>query len=207
MKLIIGTRNQAKIDQVKSALKGWEIDIDGLPNNINFPPITEDGPTAVANARKKALTYAKLIGQPVFSMDNTLYFEGLSNDHQPGLNVRRIGSGSARLSDLEAVEYYAKIIKSVGDRIVGYWEYGLCLARPDGQTKETTFRSPRTFVSEPSPKVIAGYPLESLQIDPGTGKYSSEVTAEERDKFYQGSETTGQKLRDFIASLPKYYLN
>lgn len=206
MKLTIGTKNKAKIDQLKMALAGLDIEIQGLPDNKDFPEIQENGQTALENAQKKALNYARLIGQSVFSMDNALYLEGLSEDRQPGLNVRHINNRSDRPTDSEIIDYYSKLISGLGHRINGYWEYGVCVATPDGKTRETVFRSQRIFVSNPSSQIIDGYPLESLQIDPETGKYSSELTPGEKNNFYQARQTTGQKLRDFVAGLPRDFI-
>jgi len=206
MKLIIGTKNKAKVDQLKMALKDFDIEIQGLPDNKDFPEINENGKTALDNARAKALNYAILIGCPVFSMDNGLYFEGLSDNEQPGLHVRRINNRSDRPTDLEIVDYYSKLISRLGGRINGYWEYGVCVATPEGETHETTFKSQRIFVSKPSANILDGYPMESLQIDQKTGKYSSEMTLAEKDSFYQERGATGQKLRDFISILPNHFV-
>lgn len=206
MPLIVGTKNKAKIEQIKSALNSLNFDIQGLPDQ-EFPEISENGKTALDNARLKALTYARLIGRPVFSMDNALYLEGLADDKQPGTHVRHISNRIDRPSDHEIISYYSKLISELGDRIKGYWEYGVCVATPDGKTQETVFRSPRIFVSCPSSLVIDGYPLESLQIDPEIGKYSSEMTQSEKNKFYIERSITGQKLREFIINLPNHFVN
>ena len=206
MPLIIGTKNKAKIEQIKSALNSLNFDIQELPDQ-EFPEISENGKTALDNARLKALAYAKLIGQPVFSMDNALYLEGLDDARQPGTHVRHIGNRKDRPSDQEIIDYYSKLITELGDKIKGYWEYGVCVAAPDGKTQETVFRSSRIFVSCPSSLVIDGYPLESLQIDPDSGKYSSEMTQSEKNTFYLERSVTGQKLREFITNLPNHFMN
>jgi hypothetical protein len=53
-----------------------------------------------------------------------------------------------------------------------------------------------TFVSEACPNVICGYPLESLQIDPETGRYMAELAAEEQNLFWQ--QGIGEPLRQFV---------
>jgi len=195
MQLIIGTKNLAKIHQLKGALEPLALDIQGLPDD-NFPEVKEDGATALENARKKALAYSSVLGQPVLSMDNALYLEGLSAEDQPGLNVRHISGRLDRPTDAELLEYYTKLIASLGGRVDAYWEYGFCLAYPDGQIKETILKAPRLFVSQPSQKVIAGYPLESIQINPATGQYIAEMTLAEQDIFWQ--EMIGKDLSVFI---------
>ena len=64
------------------------------------------------------------------------------------------------------VNYYSRLIKSLGGETKGRWEFAVCVATPQGEVRETTIKSPRVFTSTPSNKVIKGYPLESLQKDP-----------------------------------------
>jgi XTP/dITP diphosphohydrolase len=196
--IIFGTTNEAKIKQIGGVLIPHGIEVSGLSQEDTID-ILEDGKTAVENARKKALTYAKAIGQPVFSMDNALYLDGLKPDEQPALHVRRLKGYSSRPTDDEMVEYYSKLIGNLGEKINGYWEYGICIASPDGKYKETIVRAPRIFVSKRSNVVQKGYPLESLQIEPRSGRYMSELTQQESDKFWQ--KTIGEPVLKFVQSV------
>lgn len=195
MNLIIGTKNKAKIEQIKGALAPLKVNVAGLPEG-ELLDITEDGKTAIDNARIKAVTYAKAINQLVLSMDNALYFDNLPDDKQPGIHVRRINGGNNRPTDDELLTYYSKLVNDLGDRVKGYWEYGICLAYPDGRTYETVIISPRVFVSQPNDTRIEGYPLESIQIDPQSGRYISEMSQIEQNEFWQRS--IGQELCNFL---------
>jgi len=197
--IIIGTTNQAKIDQLRGALTPLGITVIGLPADRDFNEVKEDGSTAQVNAKKKALAYAKDLGQAVLSMDNALYLEGLAPEQQPGLNVRRIPGGTDRPTDQAMTDYYQDLIAGLGDKINGHWEFAICVAWPDGTTKETTIISPRIFVSQPSLQTVPGYPLESLQIDPIDEKYIAEMTPNEQAAFWQ--RTIGQPLGQFIENL------
>lgn len=195
MTLIVGTTNNAKIDQIRGALKSLNLDIQGLPKK-DFPAIEENGLTALENARNKAIFYSALVGLPVLSTDNALYFDDLATERQPGLNVRRIKGQNDRASDAELLTYYSSLIKELGDKVNGYWEFGICLAYSDGSAKEIIIKSPRIFVSHPSSKVIEGYPLDSIQINPEANQYISEMTIEEQGDFWQ--RTIGKELCSFI---------
>ena len=197
--ILFGTTNEAKIKQVKGALSPAGINVEGIQNKEALPDVIEDGKTAVENARKKALAYAKALNRTVFSMDNALYLEGLADNEQPGLNVRRPGGINGRITDEEMVAYYSKLIGSIGEKINGYWEYGFCVATPSGKYQETTIKAPRIYVNKPSPMIQTGYPLESLQIEPESGKYMSELTQVEQDVFWQ--KVIGKPLLDFIRSV------
>lgn len=197
-KLTFGTTNEAKIKQVRGALAPSGIEVNGVADKSLLPEVVEDGKTANENARKKALAYAKCLGKTVFSMDNALYINGLASDKQPALNVRRI-DGHLATTDEEMIEYYSKLIESLGGKTEGYWEFGICIATPQGEYRETTIKSPRTFVSTQTTNRQAGYPLESIQIDPTSGKYIADMTQEEQDIFWQ--QAIGKKLLEFVKSV------
>ncbi len=196
--IVFGTTNEAKIKQVRGALSSTGIEVIGVLKE-SLPEVIEDGKTAIENARKKALAYAKVLGRSVFSMDNALYLDGLSPERQPGLNVRRINGYSDRPTDEQMINYYSQLIASLGNKVDGYWEYGVCIANPDGDYRETIIRAPRIFVDTPSPMIQPGYPLESLQIDPASGKYMSEMSQTDQDDFWQ--KAIGQALLEFVQSV------
>jgi XTP/dITP diphosphohydrolase len=193
--LIFGTGNKAKIQQVQGALGPLDIKVRGVNEFGAKIDVVEDGQTAQENAKKKAIAYARALGRTVFAMDNALYFKGLSDSEQPGLFVRRVG-GIERSSDEEMVKSYVELIKKHGGRIEGWWDFGVSIARPDGNSVEDSIISPRLFVAQASDKVIPGYPLESIQIESGTGKYISEMTDEEQAIFWQKS--IGEPLAKFV---------
>lgn len=198
-KLIIGTTNEAKVKQIRGALAPLDIEVGGVVNKELLPQVIEDGKTAMDNARKKAVAYAQALGETVLSMDNALYIEGLAEQDQPGLNVRRIAGSVGRPTDDELLNYYSKLILGLGERVKGHWQFAICVADSTGKVWETEIISPRIFVSQPSPKSIPGYPLESIQIEPETGQYISEMSQAEQDTFWQ--KKIGAELCHFIQSL------
>lgn len=202
LEIIFGTTNPAKIAQAKGALAGMDIDIKGLSEFDNLPKIIEDGKTAQENARKKALGFAKAIGKTVFSMDNALYFDGVNAEEQPGINIRRIKGIEDRPTDKQMIDYYTELAKKYGGEITGHFEFAIAIAKPEALVEETTIKAPqRHFMSKPSPIIIDGYPMESLQVDAKTGKYVSEMTQEEQDKYWQ--ESVGTELKELFSRLIK----
>ena len=193
--IIYGTTNPAKVAQVSSVLEPLGFEIKSLADFSQQAPVKEDGETAEANARKKAIVYAHGLGAQVLSMDVALYFNDLPADQQPGLHVRRI-RGNERPSDEEMLAHYTELAKSMGDRVNAYWRYAFALARPDGACISFTYDTPRIFVSQPSSKTVEGFPLESLQIDPATGTYISEMSPAEVAAFWQNS--IGKPLAEFV---------
>lgn len=193
--IIYGTSNPAKVAQVRDVLEPIGYTVRSLADFNSQVTVEEDGKTAEENALKKAAAYAKELDKPVLSMDVALYFNNLPDDKQPGLHVRRI-SGKTRPSDQEMLDAYAALAASMGDRIKGYWRYAFALAWPDGKKVSFTHDTPRIFVSKPSEKIVEGFPLESLQIDPTSNKYISEMEKEELAEFWRSS--IGVPLTKFV---------
>jgi inosine/xanthosine triphosphate pyrophosphatase family protein len=190
-----GTSNPAKVAQVRDLLQPIGFTVKSLADFDSQITVEEDGKTAEENAVKKAVTYAEELNTTVLSMDVALYFNDLPDDEQPGLHVRRI-SGKTRPNDQEMLDYYAALAASMGDRVKGYWRYAFALAWPDGRQESFTHDTPRIFVSKSSDKMVEGFPLESLQIDPISGKYISEMDKEEIAEFWRSS--IGIPLIQFI---------
>ena len=132
-------------------------------------------------------------------MDNALYLDGLDGTLQPGINVRRIPDSIGRPTDDELRDYYSKLIGGLGEKINGRWEFAVCIAKSNGDIYETTIISPRIFTAKPSANAVSGYPLESLQIEPQSGKYISDMNQEEQDRFWQ--EAIGTELCRFVSSV------
>jgi XTP/dITP diphosphohydrolase len=143
IELVFGTGNRAKVAQVQGALEPLGIRVLSIKELGIELDVPEDGATAQENARAKAQAYALASGGTVFSMDNALYLNGLPDDEQPGLHVRRIPGGPERPSDQQMLDYYAELVGRHGGRMEGYWEFAIAIATPDGRLAETTIRSPR----------------------------------------------------------------
>ncbi|MFZ1249995.1 MAG: non-canonical purine NTP pyrophosphatase [Candidatus Microsaccharimonas sp.] len=194
--IIYGTTNPAKVSQIKSVLEPLGFEVKSLADFDITISVEEDGKTAEENARKKSIEYAKALNAKVLSMDAALYFNDLSEEQQPGLHVRRINKVE-RASDDELLSHYTSLAKKMGEKIDAYWRYAFALSQPDGECVSTHFDTPRTFVSVPSSTVIEGYPLESIQIDPATGKYISEMSKDETAAFWK--ESIGRQLEEFVS--------
>lgn len=193
--IIYGTTNPAKVAQVKDVLEPLGFNVKNLTDFNKRVIVGENGQTSEENARKKAIAYAEGLNEPVLSMDVALYIHGAPDDQQPGLHVRRI-KGKERATDQELIEHYSKLVDSLGGRVDAYWRYAFALAWPNGKCVSFIHDSPRIFVSQPSSKVVEGFPTESLLLDPDNGTYISEMSVEEMAKFWR--KTVGGPLIQFV---------
>ncbi len=163
--VVIGTTNAAKARQCELALAGSGVATTRLTDLLEVvPAIAEDARDAGANAAKKALGYAKLVKRPVVALDYALLFEGVSDDEQPGVNVRRIPGVTGRPGDEDVLDYYAALFRQYGGSVRGRWLSGVAAATPGGRLAQESAEVSRVFVSDACATRVRGHPLASLQL-------------------------------------------
>lgn len=200
--LLYGTGNPAKLNTMRRSLDGMGIKLISLAEMTNKPPeVDESGKSPLENARIKAVSYYRYYGMPVFSCDSGLYFEGISDELQPGTHVRNIGG--KRLSDDEMTEYYSALAKNNGGRITAQYLNAICLVLSENEIYEHMGAdiSGESFIitDKPHPKKVDGYPLDRISINSRTGKYYYDITQEE----YLLEKSFDDGFRDFFAKALK----
>lgn len=139
----------------------------------------ENGATAEENARIKASAYFDATGIPTFSLDAALRIDGLPLEQQPDVLVRRICGRGEHTTDSEMVSHYRNLLRRLGGRAMGEWTFGVALARAPGRILSARRMHRTQFVATPSPVLVPGAALQSLQVNPATGRYFSEMTPSE----------------------------
>lgn len=174
MKILYGTTNKAKLDLMRRAVAPLGIEIIGLGDlGMEIPRVAESGDTPLENAEIKARAYFKAFRMPVFSCDSGLYFEGLPDDEQPGIHVRRIGG--RELLDKEMTEYYATLSARHGGNIIGRYMNAIYLILDEKTHRKSMDISiatePFILSSVPHERAVEGFPLDRLSKDIKTGEY------------------------------------
>ena len=198
MKLLFATTNPAKVKTYKDKLaeKGIElITIKDLGIKIN---INENGKNALENAYIKAKTYYDKTKIPTIGMDDSLFIEGISEEEQPGTNVRRVNG--KRLNDEEMIEHYTKLVKKYGNKLTAKWVYGVVVCTDKGIFKFTWSKDDFYLVDKPIEKRNVGYPLDSISVIPETGKYFAELV-EQKDEKYKKKESIEKVINFIVKSL------
>ncbi len=184
MELIYGTGNPAKITYMRKQIEGLDIDIIGLKDvEGEIPEVKENGKTPLDNARIKALAYYKAFKKPVFSCDSGLYFDDVPDDVQPGVHVRNVNG--KHLSDEEMIKYYSGLARKYGDLVARYRNAIVLVMDADHiyeAMEDNMAGEPFIITSVPHEKVMAGFPLNSLSVDIGTGKYYNDLKENERSR-------------------------
>ncbi len=178
MKLLYGTSNQGKLQHMKEMLSGLDLEILGL-NEVSpiIDNIDESGNDPLENAKIKAMTYYKATKIPVFSCDSGLYIDGLDNDEQPGVHIRRI-NGKV-LNDEEMIDYYSNLALRFGGEVRAEYKNAICLVLDEINVYEYDGDdiSSETFIitAKAHPRRINGFPLDSLSLNINTGKYYFDI--------------------------------
>lgn len=174
MKILYGTTNNGKLQAMKNAVKDLDIELISLNDvDSDMLNINENGTTPLENAEIKARAYYEAFHMPVFSCDSGLYFDEVKEEEQPGIHVRRING--KELSDDEMIEYYASLAKWYGGKITGRYRNAIYFILDESHHYSSMDMSiatePFVLVAEPHAKRVEGFPLDSLSVDIGSGKY------------------------------------
>lgn len=187
MKLLYGTKNNAKISVMEKRLNKLGIELTGL-NNLNsvIPDVPKDGSTPLENARQKAEAYYKAFKMPVFSCDSGLYFDNVPENIQPGVHVRTVNG--RRLTDEGMVAYYSRLAHQYGNLTARY-KNAICLILDNNhiyEAMEPSMESRQFIITDKQHKnkiMKKGFPLDSLSIDIKSGKYYYDLPEEELEQM------------------------
>ncbi len=195
--IIFATSNESKAKRFSKGLKEHGIEVLSLKDIDMKLDVEEDGDTAIENALIKARECYRLTKKLCMGMDDTLYMEGVPEDRQPGLFVRRVNGKS--LTDEEALDYYTNLVKEYGKdgKINCKWVYGLAVINEKGEEATYSWSKDDFYmVDKPSDKINPGYPLNSISKYKKLDKYFTDVTDEDMKLL----EVNEDDVVDFIAS-------
>lgn len=173
--LVYGTGNAGKLTLMKKYLKSMEeIELIGLKDlSLDWQEPRENGRDPLENARQKALCYYRTCHMPVFSADSGLFIEGLPDEEQPGVHVRRIGGKN--LTDEEMRAYYKRIALRFGGKCTAQYRNAVCLVFSEDEIYESQDEGlswePFYLTADERPQKLEGFPLDAISVDIKTGKH------------------------------------
>ena len=184
-KILFATENQSKAKRFKNGLLKNDIEIitiNDLEKKVN---IEENGNNAIENALIKARAYANVYNYPVLAMDDNLYIEGIPENKQPGMYVRRVNG--KRLNDEEMIEHYTNLAKTYGKngKLTCRWVYGMALINNEKEFTYTWSKEDFYIVDKPSSKIDVGYPLNTISINKKINKYFTDLTEEDKKQIQE----------------------
>ncbi|MFX0091491.1 MAG: non-canonical purine NTP pyrophosphatase [Candidatus Hodarchaeota archaeon] len=194
--VLIGTTNHTKRDFIQESLESLPIQILSLEAlNISID-VKEDGKSPEENAKKKAMVYFTESEIPTFATDGGLYIEKFPAEKQSGVFVKRIRGADRDVSDEEIVAHYMKELEKVGGESIGIWSVSVVLVTSINKIFSQNFSFKTILTSKTRGILIPGVPLDSLMLDPATGKHYSDMTYKERPDSKWIFEFMKQHLSD-----------
>jgi XTP/dITP diphosphohydrolase len=201
LEVIVATRNEGKIREIREALKGLGLRIHALSDFSGVPEIEEDGESFAENALKKARLYSKHFGKLTIADDSGLEVDGL--DEMPGIySARYAGEGASSQDNnrklLRAMEGIP--ISKRGAR----FKCILAVVSPDGREviAEGSCRGRIGFRE----KGKRGFGYDPLFVLPKYGKTMAELSLEEKNSIsHRGKALRKLKkiITNFQAPIPK----
>ena len=174
MKILYATQNAAKVRNMRRRLADTDICIltpDDLGLHIE---IEEDGASVAENAMKKAEAYAQHTTLPVLAADSGLWIDGLPDEEQPGMFVRRVNG--RLLTDEEMIDHYAALAARLGGQRKAHYVTGLAMIVSGKRFCETVPENEFLLVSRPNPnRFHTGNPIDVVAVDPAAGRYHNDL--------------------------------
>ncbi len=176
--LVLATRNQNKIKEIKALFGNGDFEIRSLLDFPDIPQVEEAGATFSDNATAKARETAKRTG--IISMADDSGLEVYALDGRPGVR-------SARFSG-EKVNYDSnnrKLLKLMSnlpaEKRGACFRCVIAVAWPDGKVKTVEGRCEGEIAFEPRGKNGFGY--DPVFLDPVSGKTFAELSFEEKNRI------------------------
>ncbi|MBR3720369.1 MAG: hypothetical protein IKN09_01335 [Clostridia bacterium] len=193
--ILFATGNISKVARFSEKLREKGILVKSLKDiNINID-IEENGKTAIENAAIKAKTYYETTKMTTMAIDDTLFIEGIPEEKQPGVYVRRVNG--KRLNDEEMIEYYTNLVKKYGKdgKLNTKWISGMAVIKDGEISTHTEITSEYYLVDTPTRERKEGYPLSSIMVHKELNKYDIYLTEEDK----KNNQTDDSGYIDFIS--------
>ena len=143
--IVVATTNVNKVKRIQLLLKDLNYNVMSLKEaginleNIEEPEETKSTPVEIA--MEKAIYYAKFLptNTIVLSQDDTIQFEGISPEDNPGLHIKApVIKEYGKFTDEYAAEYYKNLATKYGGSIPIKFEYGHAIALRIEDGREVT---------------------------------------------------------------------
>lgn len=191
VRLLVATTNPAKFREIAPLLTDLPLELTTLADWPHLTPAPEEGPTFAANARAKALHYARLTGLYTVAEDSGLEVDAL--DGAPGVHSARF-DGPTYPEKFRAL--YALLDARGGRDSPARFVAAVALADKDTVLFEATGTIEGQIA--PEPRGSGGFGYDPIFFYPPYGRTLAEVPLEAKLAVSHRSQAFRQ-LRRFLA--------
>jgi XTP/dITP diphosphohydrolase len=188
--IVLATRNEGKVKELREVLKDFPIDLRGLNDFGPIAEVVEDGETFDENAYKKALFTARVLGLPAMSDDSGLVVEALNG--APGVYSARYGGENA--SDADNIEKLLTEMEGKDDRRA-HFECVISLTVPSGPALTYEGRCEGEITREV--KGDGGFGYDPVFFSPELGKTFAESSMEEKNRVSHRGRAMAEVAAEF----------
>jgi XTP/dITP diphosphohydrolase len=188
-RLVCATANPGKVAEMRAILGGA---VELLPRPADLPPVVEDAPDLLGNARLKAGAVAAATGSPAIADDTGLEVEALGG--APGVRTGRFARVGA--TDRENWTKLLDALSGVQERRARFRTVAL-VAWPDGS--EVWAEGTCDGEIAELPRGARGWGYDSVFVPLGDHRTFAEMSLEEKDALSH----RGRALRALLHLLPE----
>ena len=174
-RLVVATTNRGKLREIETLLESVPFSLVTLADWPDIPPPEETGRTFEANARLKALYYARHTGQLTVAEDSGLEIDALGG--APGVESARFGGAGSSYPEKFTLIYDA-LRAQKAEMSTARFVCALALARGDEVVFETRGTVEGTIA--PEPKGSGGFGYDPIFYDPPFGYTLAEASPEQK---------------------------
>ncbi len=194
MKLILATKNLAKIQEITEVLKDLGIELVSMKDVGFEEEIVEGGQTLEENALLKARAVAEFTHEWAVADDAGLFIDALNGE--PGINVER-WSGP-KPTGKELVDFTLEKLKDVPDaKRTARFETVVVLMHPNGSYRTFEGKVFGKILMQPKGEMHENQPYNILFQPLGYKKALSEFTPAEKVQVSHRGQAF-QKVREFL---------
>lgn len=195
MDLVLATRNEGKLAELKELIAGLSVHVSSLSDYPQIPEIIEDGATFVENARKKARQVRISTGRWVLADDSGLEVEALCG--RPGVNSARY---AGRQGDYAANnrKLLAEMRDVPDEKRSARFVCSMVLSSPDDG--EWVAEGHCDGIIMKGPRGSGGFGYDPLFFIPGKGMTMAELSMDEKNAISHRGRALA-KIREILVEI------
>lgn len=193
MKIVVATKNQGKLRELRALLEGTDLELCSLADYPAMAEVVEDGTTFLENALKKAKAVSAFTGETAVADDSGLEVAALGG--RPGIHSARYAGEKA--GDRENVMKLLRELEEVPPaRRDAAFRCVLVLCRPGSafEAFEGSWEGKITMI----PRGENGFGYDPVFLVPEYGKTAAEIPPELKNRLSHRAKAL-QKLKKKLA--------
>jgi len=178
MEIVLATRNQKKLRELKALLADMPVEVLSLSDFPDAPEVEETGVTFAENAQSKARAAALATGRIALADDSGLEVDALGG--RPGVLSNRFAGPDA--SDRDKYLLVQEMMKDVPDEErSARFRAAVAVASPDGRVSVVEGACEGTIAREP--KGDGGFGYDPIFYLPDLGRTMAELSPDEKNRI------------------------